>query len=334
MFFPIVAALVFLGQTPSVKDYVVYEKTELCDSTLMSGNSVGDTVERMVLEARCAVSADSPRAKGVSQNAWCLVAKDAAGNGIEVEVRRITDYIDDVNGGRRLHLAAFSIDRSGRKEICHSDVEKDVDLTGGQNTMSVDINGTNVSVGLGHRLIEPVMNFRLEKSLGEGASGYLKADGCVQPSVFVVERFRDPAIELMTDYNVDDLLSGKLLEDNRTEGLWRYLDRENDTDYARPGGFYRLATVKNAADGCIDIVYLGGAEVHDDKWHAGMLKGRLLPTVFVNHYDLKWYAADMTPVESEVFADMSEDGAILTLSFPELKSKLRFSRVPLASANR
>ena len=334
MHFPFVAALVLLGQIPSVKDYVVYEKTELCDSTLVSGNSVGDMVECIVLEARCAVKADSPRSTGVSNNAWCLGTMDASGNGVEIELRRITDYIDDVNGGRRLHLVAFSIDRNGRKEISHCDVEKDVNLTGGQNTMSVDISGANVCVSLGHGLIGPVMNFRLKEGLGQDLTGYLKAQGSVQPSVFVVERFSDPAIQLMTDYNVDDLLSGKLLEDNRTEGLWRYLDRENDTDYARPGGLYKLATIKNAAQGCIDIVYLDGAEVHNDKWHAGMLKGRLMPTVFLNHYDLQWYAADMTPVESEVFADISEDGAILTLSFPELRSKLRFCRVPLSSGSR
>ncbi len=59
-----------------------------------------------------------------------------------------------------------------------------------------------------------------------------------------------------------------------------------------------------------------------------MLKGRLKPTIFVGHYDLEWIDSTFAPIDRDIHATIT-DGAILTLSFPLLKTTLRFSRMPL-----
>ena len=59
-----------------------------------------------------------------------------------------------------------------------------------------------------------------------------------------------------------------------------------------------------------------------------MLKGRLRPGIFENHYSLEWIDAEFEPVTEDIHADISQ-GAILTLSFPLLKTTLRFSKMPV-----
>ena len=58
-----------------------------------------------------------------------------------------------------------------------------------------------------------------------------------------------------------------------------------------------------------------------------MLKGRLYPTIFQNHYNLEWYDAYMEPMAEEVSANLV-DGVILSFEFPLFRSRMRFSRVP------
>lgn len=60
-----------------------------------------------------------------------------------------------------------------------------------------------------------------------------------------------------------------------------------------------------------------------------MLKGRLRPTIFENHYTLEWIDSEFRTMTEDMHADI-EQGAILTLSFPLLKTTLRFSKVPVS----
>jgi len=128
------------------------------------------------------------------------------------------------------------------------------------------------------------------------------------------------------------------------EGVWRYLDRENDPRTATPGGAYILATVRNdsipSADifgnprlvSGYDIIYLSGAVTHSGMWRPGMLKGRMLPTGLTGCYDLQWYDAACDPVhdpDNDNNADFSDTPApVLTFNFPLLQARLRFTRVP------
>lgn len=109
-------------------------------------------------------------------------------------------------------------------------------------------------------------------------------------------------------------------------GLYTSLDRENDPQRAIPGGFYKLAVLPDSVTGGYDIIYLEGATVNKDSWKTGMMKGKLIPTIFYNHYDLVWYDSNHKVIDSEIFCNII-DGTIMQLNFPLYSTKMRFSRL-------
>ena len=143
--------------------------------------------------------------------------------------------------------------------------------------------------------------------------------------LLVSEYERDDREMLRTSWTGEKLMR-HLENSSFPEGIYRYLDRENDPRYARPGGSYTLALVKNTENG-YDLIYLSGAQTNSGEWKTGMVKGRLKPTIFAGHYDLVWYDATKKELSSECSADI-EQAAILRLNFPLLKSSMRFSLLP------
>ena len=124
----------------------------------------------------------------------------------------------------------------------------------------------------------------------------------------------------------DSLLDHLAASADPVEGRWQYLDRDTDPRLLNTGGDYSLATV-TAADGSIEIVYLGGSKANTGYWRPMMLKGRLTPTPFVGHYDLVWYDAYGARIDSETSADITADGSIMRLNFPLHGGSLRFRKV-------
>lgn len=113
------------------------------------------------------------------------------------------------------------------------------------------------------------------------------------------------------------------------QGVWTFLDRDNDPRWARPGGRYTLGIAPSTDDEeTWEIIYLEGAVTNASRWKPGMKKGRMLPTPFVRHYHLEWIDAlfDSLDRSQECSATMSDDGEILTLSFPLDHSTMRFYR--------
>jgi len=107
------------------------------------------------------------------------------------------------------------------------------------------------------------------------------------------------------------------------EGFYDYLDSDVDTDMCRLGGRYRLAVVGDG-NGGYDIIYLGGAEENGQAWRPGMIKGKLSPTIFLNHYDLQWYDAEMSDDMEELWGELN--GTVMELHFPRERGTVRFSR--------
>lgn len=107
-------------------------------------------------------------------------------------------------------------------------------------------------------------------------------------------------------------------------GIYRYLDYETETRRALRGGDYRLGVLP-APEGGYDLLYLSGADHNADNWEAGMVKGHLAPTVFVNHYDLTWTDASFRTDIAGAWGEFSGDGALMILYFPTEKAVLRFS---------
>lgn len=128
----------------------------------------------------------------------------------------------------------------------------------------------------------------------------------------IIETDSNDFDRLMTDYTPEQL-SGAI--------RWRYLDRENDPAVALPGGNYVLAQVGN------DLVYMGGARINASLWRAGMLKGRLTPTGYVGYMRLQWYDATGRSLADESYAEMDSTAQTMTLVFPALQARLRFTRL-------
>lgn len=133
---------------------------------------------------------------------------------------------------------------------------------------------------------------------------------------------RVPAPE-MSGWNYDTLAGYFAGSDDRREGFYEYLDSDIDTERCVLGGRYRLAVVGNGAGG-YDIVYLGGAEENAASWLPGLIKGTLTPTIFINHYNLRWFDAEMTDDMPELWGTL--DGTIMELHFPQERTVVRFSR--------
>lgn len=209
----------------------------------------------------------------------------------------------------------------GTETVIEKRFEKGVALNKGENTIVCECDGSDMKFFIGN----DELNFAgTTVSAGKLTGVELCASGKVSFPFIVVETERVP--DLGTTWTSETLK--ELFGNSRDamEGFWEYVDRDNDTDYARLGGEYRLALVSDNKGG-YDIIYVSGARVNALSWQPGMLKGRLTPTTFTGRYGLEWYDSMLEPVESEVYATV-DNGTLMTFHFPLYKSKFRFVRVP------
>lgn len=108
------------------------------------------------------------------------------------------------------------------------------------------------------------------------------------------------------------------------EGIYEYLDSDINTTQSRLGGFYRLAIIKSDGGG-YDVIYLSGAQENSRNWSSGMVKGKLSPTIFQNHYNMTWIDSEMEDDMTELSAEL--DGTMIVAHFPKERAVIRFSRV-------
>lgn len=148
-------------------------------------------------------------------------------------------------------------------------------------------------------------------------------------SLLVAEILPDESKEIARLYESEDELRAAALSYpvSGVAGLWQYFDRDTDDRYLRTGGNYTLAIIPSATGEEFNIVYVSGAKVNSLKWQPGMVKGKLIGNGFINSWNLEAVDASFHEIEGENHASMTQDGAILTLTFPELKSTLRFRRL-------
>jgi len=141
--------------------------------------------------------------------------------------------------------------------------------------------------------------------------------------------FMDPITDAMTPFVSADCFSRPDDITMSPAGVWRYLDRDNNPDWNRPGGKYTLGILADdSAENSWIIIYLDGAVTNSVCWAPGMRKGRLADSGFLRDFNLEWTDAmhSMLGADEECSAKLSEDGMILTLNFPLDKAILRFSR--------
>lgn len=273
-------------------------------------------------EARVALD-DLAERRGFSHGSWWLDVVPA--NGIDTLRATLrwgnTDYGDMLD--RRFTRLTVTL---GDSLLVEKDVDGFATHSGAYNTLGVGISGTVVKFygGSGSRGV------LCEATLADGfIPSCVRVDGKApgRVSLLVAEAEAAPEAVARTEWTREALETRLASASDPIEGYWTYLDRANDPAYARPGGRYTLALVSDGAGG-YDILYVDGAQIFADRWMPFMLKGRLKPGIFENHYSLEWIDAEFEPVTEDIYADISQ-GAILALSFPLLKTTLRFSKMPV-----
>lgn len=111
------------------------------------------------------------------------------------------------------------------------------------------------------------------------------------------------------------------------EGVYRYLDSDLNDKRVVKGGDYTFYLHPVDKDE-YELIYISGAKANAASWCPGMLKGKLIPTIFENQYNVVWYDSNGACDFEELWADFTVDH-ILTIHFPIEKSQLRFYRVPV-----
>lgn len=228
---------------------------------------------------------------------------------------------------KRQNLLSLS---RGKEIIMEKDVRNFESSSGTYNTIRLVLDRQSgcLTVGGGGKSVEDVFTTTLDPSTLPGEVR-VWSRGELTPASMSVETTLEPTSVLASGWTAERLAEYLAASDDPVEGYWRYLDRENDPQYARPGGRYLLAAVKSGeGDGSYDIIYIDGAETYRDQWQPMMLKGRLRPTIFLDHYDLEWTDSTFDTIDRDIHATVT-DSSIMTLSFPLLKTTLRFSKMPL-----
>ena len=271
------------------------------------------------IDVRAAISGIGER-RGLAPCYWGLYLI-AETDTLTVTLRHGNSDFGDILDRRQSFISFYK----GNVELKRLEVEGFETSSDTYNTLRLNVDSQTrlLSVSGGGRRITDISDVELPFIPAEIK---LWSKGELTVSSLALERRVSPQSSLATDWTVDALKEYFAASTDSTEGFWQYLDGENDPQYARLGGRYRLAIVKGG-DG-YDIIYIDGAETLASQWKPMMLKGGLKTTIFENHYDLEWIDSTFESIRRDIHASVS-DGAILTLSFPLLKTTLRFSKMPV-----
>ncbi len=202
---------------------------------------------------------------------------------------------------------------------------KGLDVATGYNTILLECNKESAKIFTGKNELNFVSKFN--HNLNNGKCGIYTND-MLHVMSLAVETKRNIEKEVETDWSIEKINNYLKFSDDKIEGFWEYLDRNNDDKKAKIGGRYKFAIVKDNEEYL--ILYISGAITNKLSWNIGMLKGKLKPTIFENHYDLVWYDSMLYQIETDAHADITDD-VILNLQFPIYESSFRLYKIRKAS---
>lgn len=276
-----------------------------------------DSIKSLTIEARLSVSKNKER-DGVSKARWRVVWNYVSTQNYDfVELTWENTNFGDIYDCRQAILSIGRV-RGGVDYVFKTKKINDgVNLSTGSNSIMIEVDSGYLNLFVGDKQLKYIDTYEVGALLGSFCGVVSSVEAKV--SNFIVEMIPNKERRLQTSYSEQDLIAKFSSSATEYEGFWSYLDRDIDLDYARLGGKYRLALVKNN-DGYL-IIYIDGADTNKNKWSKGMIKGVLKSTIFKNHYDLIWYDSTFDVIDSEANAFI--ENSILTLNFPLYKSSIR-----------
>lgn len=309
--------LISVSEKSDAVDRYRYYDSGLADSHSSYALQLDSVTLSQWIETRCALAGN----KEGKEKAWSLSYKCDGGDSVRIVLKwGNTAYATDYDV-RYLRISAYNRDSL----LATTDITRDVDLLSGYNSLGVYVRNRRASIYVGNRTLKHVLDISV--SGNPQGEAIVSCDDRLLIQRAHVHSVIDNKMTVVTEWTLEKLKDYIRLSDDPLEAFWSYLDRENDPSLAVLGGRYVLASIKS--EGGYDLLYVDGAKTNAHRWKAGMLKGHMLSTVFGNNYDLLWYDAMIEPMtaEDELNAAISDDGMILTLSFPLLGSRLRFAKV-------
>lgn len=276
-----------------------------------------DSIKSLTIEARLSVSKNKER-DGVSKARWRVVWNYVSTQNYDfVELTWENTNFGDIYDCRQAILSIGRVKGGVDYVFKTKKINDGVNHSTGFNSIMIEIDSGHLNLFVGDKQLKYIDTYEVGALLGSFCGVVSSVEAKV--SNFIVEMIPNKERRLQTSYSEQDLIAKFSLSATEYEGFWSYLDRDIDLDYARLGGKYRLALVKNN-DGYL-IIYIDGADTNKNKWSKGMIKGVLKSTIFKNHYDLIWYDSTFDVIDSEANAFI--ENSILTLNFPLYKSSIR-----------
>lgn len=240
------------------------------------------------------VSAVEVRAcAGKNSGSWCVCWP-----GVEMQITlgsdAFVDGIDCLSGIFEVNGQKFPI--------------KDIVDPGAANTLAIEWGTDSIARFLvGNKELHAVGSMPVGRPEGE-----VVVRGLTIPFDLIdliIETNPDSFRRLVTDHSDNEIAAGQ---------MWTFLDREGDSRLAVVGGQYRLSQIG------MELIYVGGAKTNPNDWKPGMVKGRLIPTGFDGYYKLQWFDATGRELSGENYAEVDSDLGTLKLTFPQLKTSVRF----------
>lgn len=236
-----------------------------------------------------------------------------------------TSPFDDVTDERLVKLSLYKVNGSDKILIKQKDFSSGFNLYDGLNTICIDDQQNSVNVTGGDKELNQLFIVDLPTESQHLPMGLMvEPGGVMQVERTLLSYEKKETVVVQTKWTKALLDAHFAQSKNPFEGYWEYLDRDMDDDIARIGGKYLLALVEN--ENGFDIVYVSGAQVRKGEWIEGMLKGRLIKTIFTDNYKALWIDSTFRPMDDDVNG-FFESGVVLDMSFPVHKSKIRFSKV-------
>lgn len=284
-------------------------------------------IHSLAFEARASMNSNND-CRGLSPRWWGLFWGNNPHEGYFFKYQCGNTDMDDIMDERYARLSVMKIMNGKEHEIYSKQFTRGLDLYSKSNTLALELdrNTAEMRILAGDRELNLIEILPLDLPMPSMLA--VRSNTKVDIDLVVVEPEADKTKAIATEWTQQRLDEYFSRSSDSIEGYWDYLDRETDDDYARLGGKYQVALVKEK-DG-YSIIYVSGARVNGVNWKTGMLKGRLTVTSFIDHYNLLWHDSMMMPMDDETNASI-ENGSILTLNFPLHRSRLRFYRQQHAS---
>lgn len=251
---------------------------------------------------------------------------DEQGNKKIIELKsNNNDAYNDISTKQEITISLIDVKNGESRVVTSTKLDKSINLYQGHNTLTLSVHDNTVTLLMGRKKTKKVFEAQIVRDYNRTHLGILAGKGAKVSIQRALISYSDDNQYIVktkwTSQELDDYFTKSV---DPVEGYWVYLDRDLEDKIVKLGGKYRIALVKNENNG-YDIIYLDGAQVNKSNWTCGLLKGKLYKTIFSGTYTALWIDSTFEPLSDDVQATI-ENGVILAIKLPVLKSQLRFSK--------